>query len=53
MHLEDDEGFEADGKRNVPALPKLRFTLPPKISQEKKKKDDDEEPGYRSRFSSS
>lgn len=38
IHLEDDEGYEAEARRNLGVLPKLRITLPPKIPQEKKKK---------------
>lgn len=52
VHLEDDEGFEVEAKRNLGILPKLRVTIPPKIPQEKKKKENEEEPGFRSRFSS-
>uniref|UniRef100_A0A0M3I1M7 Zinc finger protein n=1 Tax=Ascaris lumbricoides TaxID=6252 RepID=A0A0M3I1M7_ASCLU len=53
VHLEEDEGFEPESKRNFAPIAKIRITLNGAIvSTKKKDKEEDDESGYRSRLNS-
>uniref|UniRef100_A0A914ZDJ2 C2H2-type domain-containing protein n=1 Tax=Parascaris univalens TaxID=6257 RepID=A0A914ZDJ2_PARUN len=53
VHLEEDEGFELESKRNFAPIAKIRITLNGAIvSTKKKDKEEDDESGYRSRLNS-